>query len=107
MNTRSVTTISLFMFLAFSAPWLAAQAQADAVDTAQRPASASEPCNKGKAQESTTVKGSKSNTSERLAAPPPALPAVPAEASNLNLSKSNVDRVSGEQDAGDAADSDG
>jgi hypothetical protein len=39
-----------------------------------------------------TVKGSKTNSSERLAATPAGPPPTPVEASNLNLSKSNVDR---------------
>ena len=92
--------------LAFSAPLLAVQAQAVAVDTAQRPASVSKLCSKGETQESTTVKSSKSNSSERLAVPPPAPLAVPAEAVILNSSKSNVNRKNEEQDAGEAVDSD-
>ena len=56
-------------------------------------------------QARTTVKSSKSNSSERLASPDP----VPTESSNLNLSKSNVDRSSGqtETENDEAADSDG
>lgn len=42
-----------------------------------------------------TVKGSKSNTSERHAAPVTP-PPTPVETSNLNLSKSNIDRTAGE-----------
>ncbi len=43
-------------------------------------------------QQATTVKGSKSNSSERQASLP-APPPVPVETSNLNLSKSNINRV--------------
>lgn len=44
------------------------------------------------AQQAAKVKGSKSNTSERLASPATPPPA-PAESANLNLSKSNINSV--------------
>jgi hypothetical protein len=44
------------------------------------------------AQQATKVKGSKSNTSERLASPATPPPA-PVESANLNLSKSNINSV--------------
>lgn len=44
------------------------------------------------AQQATKVKGSKSNTSERLASPATPSP-DPVESANLNLSKSNINRV--------------
>jgi len=53
-----------------------------------------------KAAEGAKVKGSKSNASERMASPA-APPPVPAETSNLNLSKSNIDRVAAPPDAED------
>ena len=51
------------------------------------------------AQQATKVKGSKSNSSERQAAPV-APPPVPVETSNLNLSKSNINRVTEPAGAG-------
>jgi hypothetical protein len=49
--------------------------------------------------EGTTVKGSKSNSDNRLSNPP-GPPPVPVETSNLNLSKSNIDRVAPPSGAG-------
>ena len=48
-------------------------------------------------QQSAGVKGSKSNSSERQASPPPP---VPVETSNLNFSKSNINRVAQPPGAG-------
>ena len=50
-------------------------------------------------QQSAGVKGSKSNSSERQASPPPP-PPVPVETSNLNFSKSNINRVAQPPGAG-------
>ena len=56
--------------------------------------------------QATTVKSSKSNSAERqanLVTPPP----VPAESSNLNLSKSNINREVEDEPSGAVEDSDG
>ncbi len=56
--------------------------------------------------EATTVKGSKSNTSERAGQGGPPGQGEPLEAANLNLSKSNINRTTepGDDDSGAADD---
>jgi hypothetical protein len=103
MISRSVSTTAFALLLASVTSWNAIGAQADDVDAAQRMTNARQSCDKHKAEEATTVKSSKSNSSERLTAP---APPAPMEASNLNLSKSNVDRKKQDQASGETGDSD-
>jgi hypothetical protein len=53
-------------------------------------------------ERTTSVKSTKSNTSDRLMTEPAVPPPVPAESANLNLSKSNINR-SAEGDSGTTA----
>jgi hypothetical protein len=75
----------------------------EAPHTAQQAGTATVP---PAAVETTTVKGSKSNSDNRQAAPPAPPPAAPVESANLNLSKSNINSVSGEGDPEGSTDPD-
>jgi len=90
--------LSICFFFSLSLPMTLTAGETSTETGANEIAAAQGDCAPG--HRATTVKSSKSNYSDRQqnpGVPPP----VPAEASNLNLSKSNINRNNGCPGAGD------